>query len=425
MTNKIDFLTRVSGLANLEIIAEDNLLKEVRFSVRETPRLIEKLLLGRSYKVIPEITARICGICPVAYQLTALQAIEDAFGIKPTKEDLSLRKLIYLAEWIYSHTLHLFFVHLPDYYKVNSFLELFQIERELLEKAFFLRETACRIIEKLGGRAIHPLSLIPGGFSSYPDSLSPLIDPLRNSLKIAEELFTKLCSMTFPEFSLSEVQFVSLLDEDDYPILDGIIYDGKRKIDKRSFRDYFLEVERPYSTANHSLTKEGKPYVVGPMARFEHAFEKLSPRAKELATKHGIIPPVDNPFLSPLIRMLEIVHSVELALEIAKGYIKPKKVPQELKPSEGEGIGITEAPRGILWHHYKFDSQGLITHVNIVTPTSQNLASIELALFKSLSKEKGLEEASIRNRAETMIRNFDPCLPCATHFLEISIKKLD
>lgn len=425
MANKIDILTRVSGLAHLEMIEENNLLKEVRLSVRETPRLIEKLLLGRSYKVIPEITARVCGICPVAYQLTALQAIEDAFGIKLTKEDISLRKLLYLAEWIYSHTLHLFFVHLPDYYKVNSFLELFQIEGALLEKAFFLRETASKIIETLGGRAIHPLSLIPGGFSSYPDSLSPLLDPLRDSLKIAEELFTKLCSLPFPEFSLNGVQFISLFDEDDYPILEGIIYDGQRKIDKRFFRDYFLEVERPYSTAKHSLTKEGKPYVVGPMARFNHAFEKLSPTAKELATKHGITPPVKNPYISPLIRMLEIVHSLELAMEIATGYVKPKKVPQEPKPREGEGIGITEAPRGILWHHYKFDSQGLITYVNIVTPTSQNLASIELALFKELSRERNLVEASIRKRAETMIRNFDPCLPCATHFLEISIKKLD
>ncbi|MCS7198847.1 MAG: nickel-dependent hydrogenase large subunit [Caldimicrobium sp.] len=422
MKISLEPLTRVGGSALLEIIKEEGSLKEVRFAIRETPRLMESLLIGKSYKVLPEITARICGICPIAYQITALQAVEEAFEVKIPQEILSLRKLLYFAEWIHSHTLHLFFVHLPDYFKLPSFLELYHKEPFMLEKVLYLRDTVSLLIETLGGRTIHPVALIAGGFSSVPESLSNLQKPLEESINIAVELFAKLSSLKYPEFSFKEVIYVSLIG-DDYPLLGDLIFDGREKISKRDFRHYFKEIKVPYATANFYLSSEGKAYLVGPLARFNNAFEKLSPIAQSLALKYGVFPPLNNPYRSALIRMLEILHSLEKSLEIVKTYRKPPSPSLEVMVKESEGFGVTEAPRGILWHHYKFDSQGTITYARLITPTAQNLKLIELTLTELLAKEKELKEEELLSKAEPMIRNFDPCLPCATHFLEVKIKE--
>lgn len=422
MKISLEPLTRVSGSALLEIIKQEGSLKEVRFAIRETPRLMESLLIGKSYKVLPEITARICGICPIAYQITALQAVEEAFEVKIPQEILSLRKLLYFAEWIHSHTLHLFFVHLPDYFKLPSFLELYHREPLMLEKVLYLRDTVSLLIETLGGRTIHPVALIAGGFSSVPESLSNLQKPLEESINIAVELFAKLSSLKYPEFSFKEVIYVSLIG-DDYPLLGDLIFDGREKISKRDFRHYFKEIKVPYATANFYLSSEGKAYLVGPLARFNNAFEKLSPIAQSLALKYGVFPPLNNPYRSALIRMLEILHSLEKSLEIVKTYRKPPSPSSEVMVKESEGFGVTEAPRGILWHHYKFDSQGTITYARLITPTAQNLKLIELTLTELLAKEKELKEEELLSKAEPMIRNFDPCLPCATHFLEVKIKE--
>ncbi|MFN3599633.1 MAG: Ni/Fe hydrogenase subunit alpha [Aquificaceae bacterium] len=421
MKLRIDALTRVEGEGALEVYVEEGRAKGLKLSIYEPPRFIEGILKGRLYHVIPDITARICGICPVAYQMSGVQAIEDAFGVEIPKGIEEIRRLLYFGEWIQSHALHLFFLHLPDFYRVPSILELANLDKELVMAGMEIKRAGSLVIQTLGGRTSHPVSVVPGGFSDLPESLSSLLEPLERALEKSLWAIERMKNLNFPSFELKDVVFVSLCEED-YPILKGDIYLEGERIPPSHFKEIFEEFEVPYSTAKHSKLKDGRTYLVGALARFNNAHEKLSPLAKETAEKIDIEPPIKNPYKSLLVRMLEIIHSLERAVQMVKGYKKPKRSFVELKPKRSEGFGISEAPRGILWHNYAFDEEGRITKADIVPPTSQNMPAMELSLWQLLTVLDNLMEESLRDLAEPMIRNFDPCISCATHFLRVKVK---
>ncbi len=424
MKVQIDALTRVEGEGSLEVFLKDGKPESLRLSIYEPPRLIEGILKGKPYHVIPDITARICGICPVAYQMSGVQAIEDAFGVKIPEDIEEIRRLMYFGEWIQSHALHVFFLHLPDFFKVPSVLELSKIDKELVLAGMDIKRAGSLIIQTLGGRTSHPVSVIPGGFSILPDSLSNLIETIENALEKTLWTAERLRAITFPEFKLKEVLFVSLMEED-YPILKGDIYFEGTKISPKDFKSFFVEFELAYSTAKHAMTKDGRVYMVGPIARFNNAFEKLSPLATKTAQRLNLEPSVKNPHKGIFVRIVEIVHALEKAIEIVKGYRKPQKSKVEVVPRSSTGYGVSEAPRGILWHSYSFDSEGRVLIADIVPPTSQNQRAIELSLWESIRDKENLREDWLRDHAEPMIRSFDPCISCATHFLKVNFKDVN
>lgn len=416
-------LTRVEGEGTLKLILKDNLVQDVVLNIFEPPRFFETILKGKKFEVIPDITARICGICPVAYQISSVQAIESIFNIKVSKEVENLRRIFYYGEWIHSHAIHVFFMHLPDFLGLSSFFEFIKLNPDLSKKALFIKQTGQKILEVIGGRDVHPVTACVGGFTHFPQDkeIKSLIPYLEKSYDYSLETVDFLSKLNFPKHLIPEgIVFVSLKEEDYYPILKGKIYlSTGLTIDKDEFLEYFYEFEKPYSTAKYSKTKEGKTYIVGPIARFNNSFDNLTENSKKIALKYGVKPIESNMSKTIIIRMIELLDSIERSIELIKLYQRNRLKNEKYGIFEGEGTGVSEAPRGILWHYYKLNSKGIIEIANIIPPTSQNQSVIEELLKRLIINDNLKDELTLINYGESIIRDFDPCISCATHFLKI------
>ncbi|SNZ06942.1 Coenzyme F420-reducing hydrogenase, alpha subunit [Persephonella hydrogeniphila] len=418
---KIDILTRVEGEGRIWIETEKGKVKDVVLNIFEPPRFIEGILKGKSYDVIPHITARICGICPVAYQMSGIQAVEDAFGVSVLPEVEALRKIFYYGEWIQSHGIHVFFLHLPDFYGKSSIFEIAKEDRDTFLNALRIKNIGSKIIEIIGGRVSHPVSVVASGFTKYPEKkeLENILPDIEKALEYSIYFVKKFSRFSFPEDDIGDIHFVSLYKEDEYAILNGDIISNKGlKITKDEFKEWFKEFQVPYSTAKKSRIKGEEIYIVGAIARFNNNFEKLSENALKAAKDINLIPPVKNSFKTILIRLIEIIHSLEKAKEEIENYIKPSGN-ISVKPKKSKGTGVSEAPRGILWHEYSFDENGLIQTADIVPPTSQNQDIMEITVKQNLEKSGIPDIEKMIEEAEKVVRNFDPCISCATHFLKV------
>ncbi len=421
MKKKVDLLTRVEGEGKIWIEVDNGRIKDVVLNIFEPPRFIEGILKGKSYEVIPHITARICGICPVAYQMSGIQAVESAFDIKISPEIEDLRKLFYYGEWIQSHGIHVFFLHLPDFYGKSSIFEIVKEDKDIFLKALSIKNTGSKIIEIIGGRVSHPVSVIAGGFTRYPEKkeLENLLPEIEKALEDSIYFVKKFSKFDFPEDDLGDIHFVSLYKENEYPILNGDIVSNKGlRLSKDEFKEMFKEFQVPYSTAKKSRIKGKEVYTVGAISRFNNNFEKLSENALKTAEDINLKPPVKNSFKTILIRLVEIIHSLEKSKEIIEKYKKPSgNIPA--KPKKSKGKGISEAPRGILWHEYYFDESGVIMTADIVPPTSQNQDIMEITVKQNLERLGISDTEKMVEKAEKVVRNFDPCISCATHFLKV------
>lgn len=423
---KLEPLTRVEGEGRVIFKVKDGIVEDVYINIFEPPRFFEGILKGRKYSSVMDITARICGICPIAYQMSSVQAIESIFGIQPSGEIENLRRLFYYSEWINSHILHIFFLHLPDFLSVSSIFEVHRIEPKLIDRVLRVKNFGMRIMELIGGRSSHPVSVIVGGFSKAPKKEE--FDTILTDFSLVYEdgvyLLDYLSKLSYPNYNLNEETiFVSLRDGDNYPILKGeILSSDGLVIDKEEFLDYFVEYEVPYSNAKFCKRKDGKYYIVGPMARFNNSFESMLESVKELAIKYGITPPVLNPYLSIMIRMLEVLDCLERARQSMERYKDLDKPAVDYTVKPGVGYGVSEAPRGILWHRYRLNEDGIVEEADIIPPTSQNQYAMEMDV-KGYLKGKGEKEAlKAVLQAEKLIRNYDPCISCATHFLKVEVK---
>ncbi len=420
MKKRVDILTRVEGEGKIIINEKDGKIESVVLNIFEPPRFIEGILVGRKYDVIPDITARICGICPVAYQMSGVQAIESAFGIDVSREVEKLRKLYYYGEWIQSHSIHVFFLHLPDFYGKSSIFEIAKERAEILKDALRIKSVGGKIVEIIGGRVVHPVSVKAGGFTRYPEKeeLKSLIPLIEESIELAKKYTEEFSKLNFPEDNIiGNLQFVSLYGDDEYAILNGrIVSDRGLDIDKDEFKEVFKEFQVGSSTAKKCRIYGKNVYIVGAMSRFNNNYEKLSDEALRLSKKINLSPPVKNSFKSILVRMVEIVHSMEKAIEIIKTYEKPE-VETEFKTKRSEGTGVSEAPRGVLWHKYSFDEYGIILSADIVPPTSQNQDIMEINTYNFIKFMT--EKEKILTFAERVVRNYDPCISCATHLISL------
>ena len=424
-TISVDYLARVEGEGSLKVRVRDGKAEIAEFGIFEPPRFYEAFLRGRRFGDAPDITARICGICPIAYQMSSVHAMESIFGVKMEGALRELRRLIYCGEWIESHVLHAFLLHLPDFLGYQSAIHMAADHRAAVEKALKLKKYGNDIVALLGGREIHPINVKVGGWYKVPTKkqLEEMVPNLEWALDAATWAVEFTAGLPFPEVE-QDYEYVSVCHPDEYPFNEGRLVSNKGiDIPASEWNQVFEEVHVARSNALQSKVRERGSYHVGPLARYSLNFEKLSPRVQRLASAAGLAPTCFNPFKSIVVRCLETVHAVEEALRIIDAYEPPSRPDVPFVVKAGEGHGATEAPRGMLYHRYRLDDQGYILDAQIAPPTAQSQMSIEDDLRAVLEASLDLSDDDLQWRLEQTVRNYDPCISCATHFLKVEIDR--
>ena len=426
-TINVDYLARVEGEGALTIRFKGNEPKSVELRIFEPPRFFEGLLRGRSQLEAPDITARICGICPVAYQMSACHAIEDAVGAELTPEIRALRRLLYCGEWIESHVLHMFMLHAPDFLGYPDAIHMAKDHGELVKTALRMKKAGNNLVSLVGGREIHPINVCVGGFYRAPTEteLRTLLPELAWSKAALELVLPMLGGLPFPELE-RELEFVSLKHPEDYPFCEGrMVSSAGLDIDVHDYEAHFEEQHVERSTALHSVHLGHGEYVVGPLARFNLCFEQLRPFARQAADSLGLRPPLVNPFKTLLVRAIEVLQALDEASALIKSYTRPATVRVPVPLRKGVGMAASEAPRGTLYHRYRVDAEGLIEEAKITPPTSQNQKAIEADLFAIARRLADMPHAEATRLAEQTVRNYDPCISCSTHFLKLRVERED
>jgi sulfhydrogenase subunit alpha len=417
-------LTRVEGEGGLNVTVHDGQVTGVELHIYEPPRFFEAFLRGRGHTEPPDITARICGICPVAYQMSACQAIEDACGVHVDGQLAELRRLLYCGEWIESHALHMYLLHAPDFLGLPDAIALAQRDRATLERGLALKKAGNAIMELVGGRAIHPVNVKLGGFYRLPApaELSTLVEPLHRALDDAITTARWAAGFDFPDVTVDH-ELLALHDPARYAIDSGVlISSGGLAFSPAEYLTHVTEHQVPHSTALHAAL-DGRTYLVGPLARYTLNHQWLSPLAREVATEIGLGEACRNPFRGILVRAVETVYAIDEALRIIAAYEPPADASVEVHPRAGVGHGVTEAPRGLLYHRYRITDDGTIADATIVPPTAQNQPAIEADLRKVVSKSLHLDDHELAHLCERAIRNYDPCISCSAHFLDLTVTR--
>ena len=422
---KVDYLARVEGEGAMYVRLHGDEVEEVRLEIFEPPRFFEALLRGRAFTDAPDITARICGICPVAYQMSAVHAMERICGVEVGGSLRDLRRLLYCGEWISSHTLHVYMLHAPDFLGYAGAVEMAKDHPDVVKRGLELKKVGNAIMALLGGREVHPINVKVGGFYSTPSrtELAELREKIAHGLDLARETVRWAATLDFPELVL-DYEFVALRHPDEYPFCEGnIVSSLGLDIDIAEWDDHFAEVHVPHSTALHATHKGHGNYFVGPMARYALNRDLLDDATLELADEIGLEPVVRNPFRSIVVRALEVFWACSEALRIIDRYRPPPAPAVDVTPTAGVGWGASEAPRGILVHRYETDGRGDILDARIIPPTSQNQPTIESDLRAFVESHTHLDDEKLRWHAEQTIRNYDPCISCSTHFLDLVVDR--
>lgn len=425
-TIKVDALARVEGEGALTVRVKDGVIKDVKFRIFEPPRFFEALLRGRPYADAPDITSRICGICPVAYIAGSSQAMEEALGVDIGDGIRRLRRLMYCGEWIESHVLHAYLLHAPDFLGMEDALQIAKVHPELVERGLRLKKLGNEILEVIGGRAVHPVNTKVGGFYKAPrkEAVRALIEPLKRAVEDSLETVRTFAGLDFPDYE-HDYTFVALHHDEDYAIERGrLISNRGLDIPVAAFEEHFDEEHVAHSNALHGVMSDGSgPYMVGPMARYALNHAQLSPLARQAAYDAGLGPVERNPFKSIVVRAVETLYACEEGLKLAEVYEELAVAAPPITAGAGRGHGCTEAPRGLCWHRYDLDGEGRITHARIVPPTSQNQKQIEQDLLGVVQANLHLPDEQLKWRCEQAIRNYDPCISCATHFLTLTVER--
>ncbi len=423
---EVPALARVEGEGGLFIGLQDGKAVEIRLDIYEPPRFFEGFLVGRFLQEVPDITARICGICPVAYQMSSVYALERALGVTIHPQARLLRRLMYCGEYIESHALHIYLLQAPDMLGVQSALELAATAPDVVKNALRLKKIGNNLLKAIGGRSVHPVSVCVGGFYRWPKAaeLKALLPDLEWGLAASIECAKWAATLPYPDLEI-DYEFVALHHPNEYGVIEGEVLSSKgRVLTIPEYENGYIEEHVKHSNALHSHTVDGSTYLVGPLARLNLNNQQLSPAAKQALKDTGIELPLKNPYKSLLARAIELVHFYEEAIQLVNSYKPEGRSYVSLKLKAGEGTGATEAPRGLLYHRYKIDDQGLVTFAKITPPTAQNLPRIEADLFALAPKivEMPHEEATLT--AEHLVRAYDPCISCATHFLKLKVENI-
>lgn len=428
MTERVfvtEALARVEGEGALHVRVRDGRVEDVRLRIYEPPRFFEAFLRGRAYTEVPDITARICGICPVAYQTSSMAAIEAACGVQVPETIRALRRLLYCGEWIESHALHVFFLHAPDFLGYQSAFEMARDHPAVVEGALRLKKAGNTLMRIVGGREIHPVNVRVGGVYRAPSraELAEAARELEAAREFARDAIAFTAGLPFPDVE-EDFHFVALRERDRYAIESGrLVSSGGLDIGPDEYEDHFAEEHVEHSTALHSRLRSGERYLVGPLARWALNRDRLPAAVLEAADAAKLEPDCRNPFRSIVVRAVEIHFALEEALRLIGAYEPPDPPFVEVPPRAGTGCGWSEAPRGLLWHRYAIDGDGTILDARIVPPTSQNQARIEQSVRAVVERHLALEDAELQHRCEQAVRSYDPCISCATHFLRLEIDR--
>jgi len=435
-TIKVDYLARVEGEGAMYLKIDDGILTDVQLKIFEPPRFFEGLLRGRKYSEAPDITARICGICPVAYQMSAVHAMENTFGITVDGQLRALRRLLYCGEWISSHTLHIYMLHAPDFLGYASAVHMAKDHPKIVERGLQLKKMGGSIMRLLGGREVHPINVRVGGFYRLPtpQELLAMVPELEQARQIALETVRWVKTFEFPHFE-QDYTFVALQHPEEYPMNEGRIVSNKGlNISAAEFDEHFEEIHVQHSNALHCVMKNSEQaYHVGPMARYALNFQQLPADIQAESKQAGLGEVCNNPFQSIIVRSIEVLYACDEALRIINVYQehsvqqqddqKPDKPFIPFQPKAATGFAVTEAPRGLLYHRYDVDNKGDILDCDIIPPTSQNQKMIEDDLWKFVPQYLSLSDEKLQWHAEQAIRNYDPCISCATHFLKLEVDR--
>ncbi|AGA33825.1 hydrogenase/sulfur reductase, alpha subunit [Thioalkalivibrio nitratireducens DSM 14787] len=422
---EVPVLARVEGEGALELTASGGRIEDLRLRIFEPPRYFEKFLEGRGADEVLDVVARICGICPVAYQMTAVQALEQAFGVEPAPWILDQRRLMYCGEWLQSHALHIHLLALPDFLGFDNAIAMAQKHPEAVRRGLRLQRLGNDLIRLFGGRSVHPVGMRVGGFHRAPDPAraAAVLAELRDALPDAEALVAFTAGLDLPEDD-QEFTSVALRHENEYPMYSGrIVSDRGLDLAVHEYPEHFEESHVAHSTALYAHL-HGQPYLVGPLARLNLNHDRLSGAARAALAATGLRLPSRNMFHSVIARAVEVHEAVLQAIELLERYRPREPAHDPVTARFGQGHGATEAPRGLLWHRYRLDADGMVRHAQIVPPTSQNQARIEDDLRRSL-ESFGLhhDDDALRLHGEMVIRNYDPCISCATHFLKVRVRR--
>jgi coenzyme F420-reducing hydrogenase alpha subunit len=420
---KVDQLARVEGEGAVYIKINEGEVTDVKLKIFEPPRFFEAFLRGRKIEEAPDITARICGICPIAYQMSAVTAMEDALGITVDGQLYELRRLIYCVEWIESHVLHIYMLHAPDFLGYEDALLLAKDMPDVVKKALRMKKIGNHIVQVLGGREIHPINVKIGGFYRVPTKkeLRAMLDDLKWGRDGAIETAKLVSTFEFPDFEF-DYEFVSTRKPGEYPMIGGrFVSSSGLDIAIKEYEFHFEERHIPHSNALHSIEKGKGAYHVGPLARFNLCFDELTSTCKEVAKEIHLSPVVKNPFKSIVVRGIETIYAYEEAIRIIEQYEPPDQPSVKYEPRRGIGFGASEAPRGTLYHRYRISDEGLILDAKIVPPTAQNQPTIENDLRRFVAANIEMPREQLTWKSEQAVRNYDPCISCATHFVKLEV----
>jgi sulfhydrogenase subunit alpha len=425
-TIKTGALARVEGEGAMYVRIRGEEVEDVRLEIYEPPRFFEAFLRGRHFNEAPDITARICGICPVAYMTSAFNAIEDALGAEVDERIRALRRLVYCGEWIESHALHVFMLHAPDFLGFDSAWAMARVHREVVEGGLRIKAMGNEILRTIGGRAIHPINVRVGGFYRAPTNaeLAALVGGLEEARELALRSVRWVSALDFPDFE-QDYEFVALRHPDRYAIEGGRLGSSSGlDLGPGEYQEHFAEQQVEHSTALQSRLRDGGTYFLGPMARYALNSTQLSDLARQAAAEAGLGEICRNPFQSIVVRAVEILYAFDEALRLIAEYEPPDPPAVELDPRASTGCGWSEAPRGMLWHRYRLEDDGSIAEARIVPPTSQNQARIEQDLSEFVRPRVGLPDERLQWECEQAIRNYDPCISCSTHFLRLEVDRV-
>ncbi len=424
-TIKVDMLARVEGEGALYVRFRDGALEDVRLTIFEPPRFFEAMLRTRHFGEAPDITARICGICPVAYQMSAVHAMENAAGLKLGGQIRALRRLIYCGEWIESHVLHMYMLHAPDFLGLPDAVQLARTHGDVVRQGLRMKKAGNTLIERIGGRAIHPVNVRVGGFWRAPAKadLQALVPELQWGREAALATLRWVATLPFPDIE-QDYEFVSLRHPSEYPLNEGrVVSSGGLDIAVTDWPEHFEEFQVRHSSALHARIKARGHYLTGPLARYSLNFDRLPADIQQAAHEAGLGAVCRNPFKSIVVRAVETLYAFDEALRIIAAYQEPSPSFVPVEPRNATGHAATEAPRGLLYQRYTVDGEGLIADAHIVPPTSQNQASIEADLWRVAHDGQTMTDADLQARCEMSIRNHDPCISCATHFLDLTVER--
>lgn len=424
-TLKVNMLARVEGEGALYVKVKGDQVADIKFNIFEPPRLFEGFLRGRAYSEAPDITARICGICPVAYQMSAVHAMERALNVKVDGALRALRRLLYCGEWIESHVLHVYMLHAPDFLGYPDALTLAKDHPDAVKRGLKLKKIGNEIVRVLGGREIHPINVRVGGFHRAPArrELDALVPDLEGALEIARKTVALVAGFDCPVLD-HDYELVALRHPDEYAVCEGLVV-STHGLDfpVNEFERHIEEQQVPHSHALQAHVRGRGAYLTGPLARVILNGEQLHPLARQAMRDAGLEASCRNPFKSIVARGVELVHACEEALRIIAHYHPPARPAVDAAPRAGVGFGASEAPRGILYHRYELDERGDIRSANIIPPTSQNQRMIEEDLCRLVERDPELEQDALTWRCEQLVRCYDPCISCATHFLDVHVDR--